>query len=175
MTADSAPSVANHREPADERMLGVDDLVNAIIELNTSTSFDIKEYLRARIELLRLELGAVDGELRHFGAIFEDSLFNGIVGDPFTSDRVIQIPGLEAPWWLADPLNAMRGRLDEIIRRAHELNNAVVEVRKDWIRAALVSAEPALEHRRTTERRLEQRGLGERPRIVNQDFDWDDY
>ena len=123
----------------------------------------MSEYLSERVSLLRLELGAVDGWLA-YNELFNERLFNGEYGDPLTEQRVIYVPGLEVPGFLAKPTNEMRDRIDDLRWRSEDLRDEIASLRREWLRAVLIEAEPALEHRRTTERRLQQRGLGPRPR-----------
>ena len=151
-------------EPEDV-VLSVDDLVDSILALSSTPDSALRGYLNERIALLRLELGAVDGELAHSDWLFSDQLFssNGYFGDPVPDHRVLTLPGLEAPEWLGVPYNKLQDRTSDLWRRSSELRVQIEDLRRTFLRAVLIEAEPALEFRRTTEQRLQQRGLGPRP------------
>ena len=157
------------KEPADSStepedvVLSVDDLVDGILALSSTQDSALREYLNERIALLRLELGAVDGELAHSDWLFGDQLFssNGYFGDPVLDHRVL-IPGPEAPEWLGVPYNKLQDRTSDLSDRS-ALRVKIEDLRRTFLQAVLIEAEPALEFRRTTEQRLQQRGLGPRP------------
>ena len=174
------------KEPADSStepedvVLSVDDLVDSILALSSTQDSALREYLNERIALLRLELGAVDGELAHSDWLFSDQLFssNGYFGDPLTDYRVLTLPGLETPEWLGVPYNKLQDRTSDLSARSRELRVKIEDLRRTFLRAVLIEAEPALEFRRTTEQRLQQRGLGPRPAPPTRtpeyfdDYDW---
>ena len=172
---DPSEESADPHTEAEDVLLSVDDLVKSVLELGTANFSALRENLSERVSLLRLELGAVDGELSGFGSLFSEDLFNGVCGDPFTDHRVIYLPGLEAPRFLAEPTNEMGDRIDDLRWRSEDLRDEIASLRREWLRAVLIQAEPALEHRRTTERRLQQRGLGPRPRPPVERAEWEDW
>ena len=167
---DPSEESADPHTEAEDVLLSVDDLVKSVLELGTADFSPLREYLSERVSLLRLELGAVDGELAD-NWLFDESVFNSFFGDPFNDHQVIYLPGLEAPRWLGAPTHEMRDRIDDLRWRSAELRDEIASLRQEWLRAVLIQAEPALEHRRTTERRLQQRGLGPRPRPPVEDWD----
>ena len=109
--------------------------------------------------------------------LFSESVFNGLCGDPFADHRVIEVPGPEAPAWLVQPQWEMQDQITDLWERSAHLRTEIASLRRAWLRAVLIGAEPALEYRRTTERRLQQRGLGPRPEppVVQSYWDPDDY
>ena len=173
-TLKSSQDPADSSTEAEDVVLSVDDLVKSVLELGTANFAALSEYLSERVSLLRLELGAVDGELTGFNSLFNESLFNGLCGDPFPDQEVLYVPGVEVPGWLGEPTYEMHDRIGDLRNRASQLRYEVASLRQDWLRAVLIQAEPALEHRRTTERRLQQRGLGPRPRPPARPTEWDE-
>lgn len=168
-------SLAHQPEPSEELagsstepedvVLSVDDLVDSILALSSAQDSALRKYLNERIALLRLELGAVDGELGHSDWLFSDQLFsvNGHLGDPLPDYRVLAAPALEVPEWLAVPYNKLQDRIIDLSEQSHDLRAQIEDLRRTLLRAVLIEVEPALEFRRTTEQRLQQRGLGPRP------------
>ena len=97
--------------------------------------------------------------------LFEESVFPHHFGQPFPNQPVIAYPEWPAaPRFLVELTNEMGDRIEDLADRASQLQDEIVSLRREWLRAVLIECEPALEHRRTTERRLQQRGLGPRPR-----------
>ena len=164
-------------QDTEDVVLTVDDLVASILSLGTARGTYLEEYFTDRVSLLRLELGAVEGELSGMDNLFSESVFNGLCGDPFADHRVIEVPGPEAPAWLIQPQREMEDQITDLWERSAHLRTEIASLRRAWLRAVLIGAEPALEYRRTTERRLQQRGLGPRPEppVVQSYWDPDDY
>lgn len=175
MASPNAPT--DSPEEPERVVLSVDDLVESILAIGKAPSSALRDYFKERVSLLRLELGAATGELGHAEWLFNESVFNDSFGDPFTDQRVLEIPGLEAPAWLGGPYHELHDRIADLVDRADQLQTEIGKLRHAWLRSALVRAEPALEFRQTTEQRLQQRGLGPQPAppIVEFLYDEDDW
>ena len=163
---DDAPSPNAHADAnGAEHVIGIAELVDAVMELNHDTPNPRRrEYLLATIEIIAMELGAVDDRFNLFPALLSPDLFSTHFGSPIPSDFLtLKLPGIEDPPQVAGPYLEVEQRAHSLDAAMRGLRDEILELRREWLTSALLKVEPALEYRTTTEARLRARGLSSRP------------
>ena len=163
---DDTPSPNTSVDPNKaEHVIGLAALVDAVMELNHDTPNPRRrEYLLARIEIIAMEIGAVDDRFNLFPALLSPDLFSTYFGSPIPSDfSTLKLPGIEDPPQVAGPYLEVEQRAHSLDAAMRDLRGEILELRREWLTSALLKVEPALEYRTTTEARLRARGLPSRP------------
>ena len=148
-----------------EHVIGLAALVDPVMKLNHDTPNPRRrEYLLARIEIIAMEIGAVDDRFNLFQALLSPDLFSTSFGSPLPPDfSTLKLPGIEDPPQVAGPYLEVEQRAHSLDAAMRDLRGEILELRREWLTSALLKVEPALEYRTTTEARLRARGLPSRP------------
>jgi len=159
----------NPNRPVDangsDRVVGITELVDAVMELNHYTLNERRrDYLTERVKIIAMELGAVD-DLGLFPSLLSPTAFrDDEYGTPIPSHfTTLTVPGLEVPRELAEPYWEVQERATSLDEAMQNLRDEILDLRREYLTNALLNIEPALEHRTTTEARLQARGLPSRP------------
>lgn len=162
---EAPPPNAPIDDAGSEHVIGVAALVDAVMELNHDTPNPRRrEYLLARIEIIAMEIGAVDDRFNLFQALLSPDLFSTQFGSPLPPDfSTLKLPGIEDPPQVAGPYLEVEQRAHSLDAAMRDLRDEILELRREWLTSTLLKVEPALEYRTTTEARLQARGLPSRP------------
>lgn len=148
-----------------DRVIGIAELVDAVMELNHYTlSERRRDYLTERVEIIAMELGAVDSvvlsSLLSPTAFLDDGYGTSIPSRYFIT---LTVPGLEIPRGLAEPYWEVREKAASLDEAMRNLRDEILDLRREYLTNALLNIKPALAHRTTTEARLQARGLPSHP------------